>query len=105
MDILGDPASELFVSAISAFEIGLHHTRGRIVLPRPPEEWFLGAINQHDIEPLSISWGIAVRSSQLPDIHRDPADRIIIATARYHGLIILSPDHLIGSYPNVIVAW
>jgi len=87
--ILGDPESELFVSAISAFEIGLHHVRGRIVFPRPPEEWFLRAINEHDVEPLSISWGIAVRCTQLPEIHKDPADRIILATARYHGLIIL----------------
>lgn len=103
--MLADPQSELYVSAMSAFEIGLHHTRGKIVLLRPPEEWFLGAINQHDLEEIPVSWGIAVRSTQLPDIHRDPSDRILIATARFHSLTLITPDHLIRDYPNVPVIW
>ena len=103
--VLSESDTELFVSAISAFEVGIKHTRGKNVLPLPPEEWFLRAINQHNVEPLPVNWGIAIRSTQLPDLHRDPADRIIIATARYYGFSILTSDRLIHQYPDVVVIW
>jgi PIN domain nuclease of toxin-antitoxin system len=103
--LIGAHASELFVSAISAFELSLKHARGRLVLPLEPEVWFETALAQHGIEALPVDWRIAARSAALPFHHADPADRILVATALQRGLTLLSPDSLLRSYGGLRVEW
>jgi PIN domain nuclease of toxin-antitoxin system len=102
--IAGSPASP-FVSAISAFEIGVKSRRGALVLPLPAAEWYEAAIKGHGLNEIAVDGRAAIRSTLLPPIHRDPADRIIVATAMERGLTILTPDPLIRAYPGVEVVW
>ena len=95
----------LFVSSISALEIGIKARKGRLRLPQPIPEWFPRALALHGLSELPVTGEIAGRSTTLPALHRDPADRILIATAEIHGLRILTPDSLIGQYTEAQTLW
>ena len=87
------------ISPISAWEIGLLAARGRLTLAVTPAAWFrrLLSIEEMRLEDLSVDALIA--SSFLPGTPpRDPADRMIIATAREAGLTIVTRDRLILDY-------
>lgn len=95
----------IFISAISGFEIGIKQQKGLLTLPMPAEQWLEGACEAHGIIPLSMDLKIAVKATQLPPVHCDPADRIIIATAIVHQLQILTPDEHIRAYQQIKTAW
>ena len=98
-------AGELFLSSISAFEIGVKHHKGNLELPLPPRIWVGRVLEQHGIVEIPVNCAIATASTALPRLHGDPCDRIIVATAQLHDLTILTPDTLIRAYPNVSVDW
>jgi len=98
-------ASSLFVSAISAFEMALLCKRQRLRLPIAPETFWEKALEQHGIEEIPIDRIIAMRAAALPDLHNDPFDRIIIATALEQDLVIVTKDGEIPKYPNVRIVW
>ena len=100
-----DSAGVLFISAISAFEIGQKYRRGLLTLPFAPDEWFSKALAWHQIECIPINHTIALTACDLPPIHKDPADRIIIATAMLQGYKLITPDQHISSYPEAEVFW
>ena len=85
--------------------VGIKHLKGRLRLPRDPEAWFDAAIVFHGLKEVPVSGRIAALSTQLPPLHKDPADRMIIATAQVQGMTILTPDPLIRDYPDVLTAW
>ena len=97
-------AGSRFVSAISAFEIGVKHAKGQLELSQAPSEWFALALEHYGIQPLPVKWQIAALSTSLPRHHNDPADRIIIATAMIHDLAVVSPDIMFREY-GVRVIW
>lgn len=95
----------LFVSAISAFELGIKEKKQRLTLPVPAARYYPAALAAHGVREVAVDGDIAVRSTALPDHHADPADRIIIATAQARNLTILTPDRLIRVYPDTSTAW
>jgi PIN domain nuclease of toxin-antitoxin system len=102
---LEEPGSKAYVSAITAFEIGQKHASGKLLLPIPPQEWFEAMLRQHRIEELPVTSAIGSAAAALPFIHRDPFDRIVIATAMAHHLTILTSDRTIPEYPGVETVW
>jgi len=88
----------LAVSAISCFEVSLLVKRGKLELPLPTTEWLVEATVKSNIVSLPITCEIAQLSVLLTDIHRDPADRIIIATAISHNAKLASIDSVFPSY-------
>jgi PIN domain nuclease of toxin-antitoxin system len=97
----------LFVSAISAFEVGTKLRRGALALPaRGPsaEEWYAEALEFHGLRELPVTGAIALESTALPLHHRDPCDRIIVATARKMAIRVMTPDPLIAAY-EVEIVW
>lgn len=99
------PLSEVFVSAISAFEIGQKHNTGKLILKQAPGIWFPAMLKHHQLVELPVSAGICTAATELPPIHKDPFDRIIIATALANKLSILTSDKIIPTYPGVRVLW
>src|SRR5262249_25588437 len=91
--------TRLFVSAITAFELGVKHRRGAVTPPLVPLAWYERALAFHDVEEIPVDGRIAMRSTELPRLH-DPGDRIIIATAQRDGLVVLTPNRLIRVYPK-----
>ena len=94
-----------FVSAISALEVGQKAAARKVFLPKPVDEWFAAMAQRHQLQELPVTSLIAARATLLPAIHRDPFDRVLIATAQQHHLTLLTPDSTIAKYPNLGIAW
>lgn len=99
------PGSEVFVSAISAFEIGQKYSAGKLTLQQAPSVWFSAMLKHHQLVELPMTSSIATAATALPPIHKDPFDRIIIATALEKQLVILTSDKTIATYPGIRVLW
>lgn len=102
---IGESGEHAYVSAISAWEIGWKHAHGRLRLHLDPAVWFPLALETHALRELPITGTIALRMAALPEIHRDPADRFLIATAQENRLTLLTPDPLIRQYPDLATIW
>ena len=103
--LIEDGGNELHVSAISAWEIAMAVQKKRLTLSMEPRSWFEGALVAKGLRCVDVSWQIALLSSELPMHHADPADRIILATAVLHNLILLTPDQDIHRYTQARVIW
>lgn len=90
---------------MSCLEVALLTRKGRIELPCALNRWFALALGESQIELLPLTPEIATISTELPDIHKDPADRIIIATAQSHKAMLATVDETIRRYPNLEFAW
>jgi PIN domain nuclease of toxin-antitoxin system len=90
------------VSAISCWEIAKLVEYGRLELPHALEEWFEQALSYPGVQLLALTPEIAIESTRLPgEFHRDPADQIIVATARVYGCPLVTSDDKILKYPHV----
>ena len=105
LQAIGEEEATLFVSAISAFELGIKHGKGALTLPLEPDSWYAEVLDFHGLHEISVNGRIAARSTMLPRLHSDPCDRILVATAEEHGLRILTPDPLIRAYPRAETLW
>ncbi len=103
--LISKNAGRLFISSFTSFEIAIKHNKKKLILPLSPKSWMPEILNHHGIVEIPVDSEIAVFSVNLPYIHNDPADRIIIATSIVKKIDILSPDSLIKKYPNVTVRW
>jgi PIN domain nuclease of toxin-antitoxin system len=90
---------KLAVSAISVWEIGMLEAKGRIVLGSPCEKWVATALALPGLRLIGLEPEIAVASSRLPgEMHGDPADRILTATARERNAVLATADERLVEY-------
>ena len=90
------------VSAVSCWEIAKLVEYGRVQLSADLPEWFEVALNRPGITLLPLTPEVAIEATSLPgDFHRDPADQIIVATARVNECQLVSTDRQIINYPHV----
>lgn len=90
------------VSIISCWEVAKLVEYQRLILACPVEAWITTALQYPGIELLELTPRIVVESSQLPGIfHRDPADQLIVATARVYDCPVITVDSKIRGYPHV----
>jgi PIN domain nuclease of toxin-antitoxin system len=89
----------LFVSPITAFEIGNMARKGRFKADHTPQRWFAKLISMPGTRLAEMPPELLIESALLPGgIHGDPADRIIAATAREYGYTVLTRDRALLSY-------
>ena len=93
--------SRIGVSAISSLEVVYLVKRQRIELPLPTREWLREALAPSGIESLPMTAEIAAASAELPEHHKDPADRIIIATALAYDAKLASVDGMFPLYSEL----
>jgi PIN domain nuclease of toxin-antitoxin system len=94
------------IASISIWEFAMMVKRGRIKLRISPEEWLDHTINRTGLAVFNLSPKIALESCNLLGTFRnDPADRIIVATARVHLLELITKDQKIIDYPYVTTVW
>ena len=97
---------EILVSAISAWEVVMLAKAGRLALTMEAEVWLDTIAQVRAIRFVPVDVGISILSVQLPgEFHKDPADRIIVATARRHSAPLISADMKIRGYPHVQTIW
>jgi PIN domain nuclease of toxin-antitoxin system len=92
-------AGILMLSAVSVWELGLLEAKGRIRLSLPCEEWVRHALATPGLALAPLTSEIAIDSTRLEDtFHGDPADRIIVATAKRMGARLLTRDQKMIAY-------
>ena len=92
----------LGISAISCWEVAKLVEYKRLELPCPLEAWFEQSLGYPGVRLLELTPEIAAESCRLPgEFHRDPADQIIVATARAHGCALVTSDKRLVAYPFV----
>ena len=93
--VLADPTVALHVSAISAWEIAIKSRKGKLALPSAPEAWWQTFLNSFGVNEVAVTGSIAMGAvaEELP--HGDPADRIVVATARSLGAKLLTADKIL----------
>ena len=90
---------QLWVSAITPWEIGMRVAKGRLVLDRDVMDWLQSALALPGIRLAPLEPAVAVASTRLPgDLHGDPADRLIVATARQLGATLVTADAALLAY-------
>ena len=99
-----DAAPVVYVSAISGFEIGIKVQKGKLGLPARPADWFTAVLAHHNLEVLLLDLAICIRSTELPAIHADPCDRMIIATAQVHHMPVVTADPIFAQYGIEIIS-
>ncbi len=102
-DSCRDPGSEVFLSAVSVWEIAIKYRLGRLALPEPPARYVVSRRTWLQIEPLAFDEASAVHDALLPAHHRDPFDRALVSQAILGGMSIVTPDTEIGRYPAPVL--
>ena len=102
--LVADPANDVYVSSVTAWEIGVKHGLGKLELPAPPEVFVPTRREWYDFKSLPIDEASTLQLRRLPPLHKDPFDRILICQAIEHGMTLVTPDRLISQYP-VRILW
>jgi PIN domain nuclease of toxin-antitoxin system len=92
------PGNEAFLSIASLWEVVIKYQLRKLPLPKPAHIYLPEERRKHQIGSLGIDEGAISRLAELPNHHKDPFDRILIAQALEHGMTILTHDPLIRMY-------
>jgi PIN domain nuclease of toxin-antitoxin system len=98
-EVVTDPTHDVYLSAVSAWEIAIKYALGKLPLPVPPGVFVPTQREQLALTTLAIEEEAVLALERLPALHRDPFDRLLVCQAITHDLIIVSPDPLIQQYP------
>lgn len=98
LQLLENPANQLFLSSASSWEIAIKTRLGRLRLPDDPKRYVPDRMRAIGAEPLAVQHTHALGVAELPPLHRDPFDRLLVAQARDLHLRIVTADEQIARY-------
>jgi PIN domain nuclease of toxin-antitoxin system len=96
--LLSSISSDLYLSAASSWEIAIKFALGSLPLPKPPSQFIPHAMRTLALRSLDITHFHSLAAGELPQHHRDPFDRMLIAQARAEALVLLTADSALKSY-------
>lgn len=103
-ELAGD--ARVLVSAISAWEIAMLVSKGRLALTMDIDDWVETVASIEGVSFVPVDTDVAVQSVRLPgEFHPDPADRIIVALARHYSVPLVTADAKIREYRHVKTIW
>jgi PIN domain nuclease of toxin-antitoxin system len=91
---IGSPRNLVYVSAVTAWEIAIKRALGKLDLP---DNW-AEVVMSEPFRRLAVTWEHALGLCSLPDLHRDPFDRLLVAQARAEGLVLVTGDDIVTRY-------
>lgn len=97
-DAIRDPANEVYLSVASVWEAVIKYGLGKLPLSVSPAEYLPHQREAHRITSLPVEEAALVHLAGLPALHRDPFDRLLIAQALQHGLVLVTLDEAIRAY-------
>lgn len=101
--VLQAPNALFGLAAISLWEVGKKAQVGKLPLPKELPLWFADALAPN-LQILALNHDVVVEAMRLPDFpNRDPADELIVATARVHQLTLLTTDAMLQGYPHACI--
>jgi PIN domain nuclease of toxin-antitoxin system len=96
----------LWISLISVWEVAKKVEKKQLMLDRPLDQWLDEAVTPPGLGVWELTRPILVESCELPQpFHGDPADQILVATARHHGAMLVTKDQRIRRYAHVQSVW
>ncbi len=98
-DIIADSDNTLYLSVASSWEIIIKFNTGKLPLSEPPTQFIQSCLSVNRFESLAINLPHVLQINTLPDHHKDPFDRILIAQAQVESIPILTVDRMIIEYP------
>ena len=98
-DLIRDPTRRVFLSAVSVWEIAVKNTLGKLPLPEEPSSLIPGLRADSGFHELPLTEKAVLQLPKLPDLHRDPFDRMLLCQAIEHGLTVVTPDVDLRQYP------
>ena len=101
---IADPANDVLVSAVSAWEIAIKAGIGKLSVPPNPGDWLPRELAANGFTPLPVLVEHALAVFDLPQYHADPFDRLLIAQARCEQLALLTGDARLSAYPVEVLA-
>ena len=101
--LLLDPDNDLGVSAATAWEVAIKRHLGKLEMPGTVSRWFLRAVTELGGHWLPVRAKEAALVEGLPDHHRDPFDRILIAQAMELGRTVITADEVFAAYPVAVL--
>lgn len=104
MRLIADPRNTVYLSAVVAWEIAIKSRVGRLPLKVEPVDFVATAVSQLALVHLDVNSEHALATLDLPLIHNDPFDRLLIAQARIEGLTLVTADPLVKRY-DVATVW
>ncbi len=104
IELLRDPDNDVFLSAVSCWEVAVKHALGKLELPEDPADYLPLQRRRHGVEALALSESATLLIPRLPDVHRDPFDRMLVCQAIDMGCVLVTPDPLLRKYP-VKIGW
>jgi len=99
INAFSDPQNEVYLSAVSAWEINVKYRLGKLPLPLSPDKFIPKERKRHLVTPLELTEQDTLHLCKLPTPHKDPFDRMLVCQSIEHSLTILTPDPLISQYP------
>jgi len=103
LERLRDPAHVLLLSAASSWEIALKHRLGKLPLPDPPDRYVPDRMRRSGTTGLAVEHAHALAVAALPDHHRDPFDRMLIAQARHLRVPVVTADPAFAHYDVEVI--
>jgi PIN domain nuclease of toxin-antitoxin system len=94
-EVIADCANEVFVSAATAWELGIKQSNGKLILSKPVSEQRM----QFGFLELPITFAHAEFAATLPLLHRDPFDRMLVAQAIVEQMVLVTADSQLSGYP------
>jgi PIN domain nuclease of toxin-antitoxin system len=98
-DVMADVSHEVFLSAVTSWEVAIKAASGKLHLPEPPDLYVPRRMASQGLRPLAVSHEHALTVFALPAYHRDPFDRLLIAQAKVEGMTLISADKIFDRYP------
>jgi PIN domain nuclease of toxin-antitoxin system len=102
-DLLAGPAAQVYLSAVSSWEIAIKNALGRLPLPEPPREYVPTRMRRDHVDGLPVTHVHALHVETLPHHHGDPFDRLLVAQAQLEGLTLVTVDPRIERYDVTIL--
>lgn len=97
--LVEDPDTSVLLSAASSWEIAIKVSLGRLTLPDPIGTYVPSRIQSTGVTPLAIEHSHVLEVASLPQLHRDPFDRLLVAQAQVESLTIVTADSAVAAYP------
>ncbi len=98
LNVAADPGTELIFSVASSWEIAIKYALGKLPLPGTPAQYVPGRLRDGGFTSLAVSHTHALAVAELPPLHGDPFDRLLIAQARCEKLTVLTSDKIFAEY-------
>ena len=97
-DAIEDASNDVLVSIVSAFEIAIKQSLGKLELAKPAEAWLPEVLKRSGFEVAGLGLAAALRVRALPWHHRDPFDRLLVAQALEDGYTLVTRDAAFAEY-------